>query len=109
MKSNDTLLNRIIEADEKQNHRLPKLITDERISNPTSIKVGINEVVYLHYFRSNYYNFSVEITTLTEALKLDRKNTQYNASNTILRAVSDIKFNTNTKHDFYVQLLRIQY
>ncbi|TSE10337.1 hypothetical protein [Aquimarina algiphila] len=109
MKSNDSLLYQMIATDQKQHHKLPKLITDERIYAPETIKVGVNEVVYLHYFRSNVYNFCIQVHTPTEILTLDRKNTQYNASNTILRSVSDIKFKSEARADFYVQLLRIQY
>ncbi|WP_062053773.1 hypothetical protein [Aquimarina longa] len=109
MKSNDSLLSHMITQDDYVNHKLAKLVTDERITNPKTIKVKANEVVYLHYFHSNVAKFNITMTTATETIVLDRNNTVHHCSNTILRAVSDIHFKSVEQANFFVQLLRIQY
>ncbi|GAA4276287.1 hypothetical protein [Aquimarina mytili] len=109
MKSNDALLTKIINTNEKNYHKAAKLISDERIINPDTIKVGANEVAYVHLFHSNVPDFDIEIQTATETLTLNRKNTIDGNSNTILRTVSDMTFNSTKPKDFFIQLLRIQY
>jgi hypothetical protein len=109
MKSNDALLTEIINTNEKNYHKLAKLISDECISNPDTIKVSANEVAYLHFFHTNVPDFDIEIKTATQTLTLNRKNTIDGSCNTILRTVSDITFSSSKPKDFFVQLLRIQY
>ncbi len=109
MKSNDALVTQMIQTNEKNYHKQAKMISDERIVNPDIIKVGANEVAYLHFFHSNVPDFQIEIKTAMEVVTLDRKNTLHQSSNTILRSVSDIQFNSKKPKDFFVQLLRIHY
>lgn len=109
MKSNDALIAHLINKDEKQNDKLAATFLDERLVNPEQIKVSANEVVYLHFFKSNIEDFETIIETATETLVLNRKNTVEGMSNTIVRAVSDITLKNAKEVDFFVQLLRIQY
>lgn len=109
MKSNDALLCLMIAAHEKQSNKQAGLVIDQRLFNPSIIKIKANEVVYLHFFQANHDEFNIEINTALQTLELEPQNCVYNSSNTILRALSDITFKNSRNTDFYVQILRIQY
>lgn len=109
IKSNDNLLCHIIATDEMQKGKIARYKTDETHSNPTQLKVSANEVVYLHFIHVKSTAFNLDINTATKAYTLDQNNTINGSFNTIVRCLSDIKFNARPQVDYVVQLVRIQY
>lgn len=109
MKSNDTLLCHLVATDEMLHGNTPKLKVDELLQNPTSIEVAANEVVYIHFIHCKKAWFKIELTTPTSVIEITPQNTKENSSNSIIKALGNVKITSANDANFYVQLLRVLY
>ncbi|UZO79745.1 hypothetical protein NBT05_12380 [Aquimarina sp. ERC-38] len=109
MKTNDALLCHLVANYTTLQKLHPKYQVDELLYSPKKIKVGVNEVVFIHYIEIKSGDFNLQITTPTRAVRLTPDNTTDHKSNTIIQAIGNIHFSSKSPVNFYVQVLRIQY
>lgn len=109
MKTNDNILIYMIEHDLKQKGCEAKQLVDVVVDSPKLIKVGANEIVYIHFVQaSSEQPFELEISSANAVHKYTDKNTINGVSNLITRHWGSVKVKPSEKLSYFIHYVKVK-